>query len=201
MAAARDRCISQVIAEIYDATGADGAIIVENGEASETTFEFVEGVRWNEGLVSDTLLRTRETTLRLLEPRILITDCDLESPDQFLPLLDECIAAGERRLFIIAAQVREPVLALLHANRQQGCWSPLLQSAPLRSAADGGHSRGPGSADRWTVLPSRGRRTGRCCHRRPRTSTSGVGHTDRFWRARWTWYPRCRSRTHCHCQG
>ncbi|MBV9174120.1 MAG: chaperonin GroEL [Chloroflexi bacterium] len=137
VAAVRDRCIGESIAQIYDATGPDGAIIVENGQASETTFEFIEGVRWNEGLVSDTLLRSPDTAVRLVEPRILITDCELESTEQLLPLLEDCVAAGERRLFIVAAQVRAPVIALLSANQHEG----VLESVAAVRAPSMGNQR------------------------------------------------------------
>jgi chaperonin GroEL len=112
--------IARIVGEILDVAGPDGAIIVEGGEALETTYEYFEGERWNEGLVSEVLLNGSQTMVRMIEPRILITDCALERPEQLLPVLETCVAAGERRLFIVAPEVREPVVALLAVNRDQG---------------------------------------------------------------------------------
>ena len=56
----------------------------------------------------------------VIEARILITDCILEQPEQLVPLLEACVAAGERRLFIIAPEVREAVVGLLAVNVQRG---------------------------------------------------------------------------------
>lgn len=112
--------IAQVVGEILDATGADGAVIVEGGEALETTYEYIEGVRWDEGLVSEALLSGGETSARLIEPRILITDCALQRAEQLMPALEACAAGGERRLLVVAPEVGEPVIALLAVNRERG---------------------------------------------------------------------------------
>ncbi|MGI9148845.1 MAG: chaperonin GroEL [Chloroflexota bacterium] len=116
-AVVHDPAIAQVIAEILDGTGADGAVVVEGGEALETTYEYMEGMRWNEGVVSEALLGLGQTTTRLIEPRILITDCALERPEQLMPVLEACAAAGERRLFVVAPEVHEAVVGLLAVNR------------------------------------------------------------------------------------
>jgi chaperonin GroEL len=112
--------IAQVVGEVLESTGSDGAVVVEGGEAVETTFEYIEGMRWNEGVVSEAFLNGGQTTARLLEPRILITDCELERAEQIVPVLEACAAAGERRLFLIAQEIREPVVALLAVNAERG---------------------------------------------------------------------------------
>jgi chaperonin GroEL len=116
----RERKVASIIGEILDATGADGAVVVEEGDAIETSCEYMEGMRWNEGLVSEAFLDPGLATVRLLDTRILVTDCALETPEQLLPAIDACIAAGERRLFVIAPEIREPVIGLLVLNRQRG---------------------------------------------------------------------------------
>ena len=126
--------IAEVVGEILDATGADGALVVEGGEALDTTYEYMEGVRWNEGLVSEVFLSGGQTTARLLEPRILITDCALERPEQLLPALEACAAADERRLFVMAPEIREPVVALLAVNRERGVFESV---AAVRAPATG----------------------------------------------------------------
>jgi chaperonin GroEL len=117
--------IARIVGEILEATGADGAVIVEGGEALETTYAYFEGERWDEGLVSEVLLNGSQTILRMVEPRILITDCALERTEQLLPVLEACVAAGERRLFIVAPEVREPVVALLAVNRERGVFESI----------------------------------------------------------------------------
>jgi chaperonin GroEL len=126
--------IAQVVGEVLETTGPDGAVVVEGGEALDTTFEYMEGVRWDGGLVSDVLLAGGQTTLRLLEARILVTDCLLERPEHVLPVLEACLAAGERRLLVIAPEIREPVVGLLALNVERGIFEAV---AAVRAPATG----------------------------------------------------------------
>ena len=78
----RDEALAARIGSIVDAVGPDGSIQVEDGESVETTWEYLDGVRWNQGYASAFLLRKGENTARLLNPRILVTDHHLERPSR-----------------------------------------------------------------------------------------------------------------------
>ena len=133
-AVVRDSAIADVVGEIFDSTGPDGAVVVESGEATDTTFEYTQGVRWDGGLVSEVFLEAGHGTLRMLEPRILLTDGVVEKPEHVVPVLEACLAAGERRLFVIAQDVREPVVGLLATNCQRGV---LERAAAVRAPSTG----------------------------------------------------------------
>jgi len=134
----RNRAIAGRIGEILEATGPDGAIIVESGEAVETTFEYLEGVRWDSGLVSpDVFLPSGQASLRLVEPCLLITDVVLDAPERVAPVLEAAVALGAPRLFIVAPEVREPVIALLATNVQRG----VLEAAAVVQAPSTGDVR------------------------------------------------------------
>jgi chaperonin GroEL len=116
-----DAALAEMIGEVVDAIGPDGAVLIENAQGTTTVHEYVEGVRWNEGYVSSFLLKHDEaTTTRLLNPRILLTDHVLERPEQLLPTLEACVAAGERALFVVAPEVRDSAIGMLVANRERG---------------------------------------------------------------------------------
>jgi chaperonin GroEL len=122
----RDQEVADMVAEVVDAVGPDGAILVENSHGTRTSHEYVDGVRWNEGFVSTFLLPPGETTtLRVLNPRILVTDHVLERAEQLVATVESCVAAGERRLMIVAPEVRDSAVGLLVANRDRG----VLESA------------------------------------------------------------------------
>jgi chaperonin GroEL len=146
-----DSHIASVIGEIFDATGPDGAVVVESGEATDTTFEYMQGVRWDGGLVSEVFLDAGQATARLLEPRILLADCVLETPEQVLPVLEACLSEGERRLFIVAQHVREPVVALLAINRQRG----VLEGVAAVRAPSTGDTRAAILGDLATITGGR----------------------------------------------
>jgi chaperonin GroEL len=113
--------LAEMLGEVVDAVGTDGAILVEDAQGTSTVHEYMDGVRWNEGFVSSFLLRSDDaTTTRVLNPRVLITDWSLERAEQVLPTLEACVGAGERGLFVIAPEVRDSAVGLLVANRERG---------------------------------------------------------------------------------
>src|SRR6185503_9141360 len=86
----RDEKIAEMIGEIVEGIGEDGAVMVENAHGSETSYQYLEGVYWDEGWHSPSFLRDNEALVRLLDPRILISDMPIEKPEQLVPILDAC---------------------------------------------------------------------------------------------------------------
>jgi chaperonin GroEL len=116
-----DAQLAELIGEVVDAVGVDGAIIVEDAPGTTTVHEYLDGIRWNEGYVSSFLLKQDEaTSARLLNPRILATNYVLESAEQLLPTLEACVASGDRSLLVVAPEVRDPAIGMLVANRERG---------------------------------------------------------------------------------
>jgi chaperonin GroEL len=122
----RDPALAARIGSIVDAVGPDGSIQIEDGEGADTTSEYLEGVRWSEGYVSPHLLQKGETTVRLLEPRILVTSHHLERVEQLLPALEACATAGERSLLVIAPEVRDAAIALMVLNRERNLFDHVM---------------------------------------------------------------------------
>ncbi len=113
--------LADMLGEVVDAVGPDGAILVEDAQGTHTVHEYLDGIRWNEGFVSSFLLRPEESSMtRVLNPRVLITDWTIERAEQLLPTLEACVGAGERSLLVIAPEVRDSAIGLLVANRQCG---------------------------------------------------------------------------------
>jgi chaperonin GroEL len=108
-----------MLGEILDTVGPDGIVMVESAHGTETGHQYVDGVRWDGGYLSSHLMPLGETTARVLDPCILITDLTVERPEQIVPALEACVAAGTPRLVIIAPEVRDAVIAMLLANRQR----------------------------------------------------------------------------------
>jgi len=116
----RDPALAATIGELVEAVGADGAVLIEEWQGTTTTADYIDGLRWNSGLLSSYLLAAGETVGRLGEPRILATDCPLVSANDLLPVLEACVAAGERQLAIVAPEIGAAALGLLIANRERG---------------------------------------------------------------------------------
>jgi chaperonin GroEL len=122
----RNPALARRIGSIVEAVGPDGSILVEDGESTETTWEYVEGIRWTEGYLSSHLLKPGETVARLMEPRILLTNHHVDRPEQLVPALEACAAAGERNLLVIAPDVKDTAIALLVLNRQRGRFDHIM---------------------------------------------------------------------------
>ncbi|HLZ32326.1 MAG TPA: chaperonin GroEL [Chloroflexota bacterium] len=113
--------LADMLGEVVDAVGPDGAILVEDAQGTTTVLEYIDGVRWNEGYLSAFLLRQDEgSTARLLNPRVLVTDCPLDRAEDLLPTLEACVGAGERNLLIVAPDIRDAAVGLLVVNRERG---------------------------------------------------------------------------------
>jgi chaperonin GroEL len=115
-----NRELAETIAEAVDSVGIDGTILVEEAQGTETTLDYAEGLRWNEGYVSPYFTQDSTALVRLTNPRILVTDHVLESAQQLVPVLELCVQMGERRLFVVAPEIRDSAVALLLVNRERG---------------------------------------------------------------------------------
>jgi chaperonin GroEL len=128
--------VANMIGEVVDAVGSDGAVLVEDSHELQTRLEYIEGVRWNEGYHSTFLLRSDEGgTSRLQNPRILLTDHGLARAEDLLPTLESCVAAGERSLLIVAPEMSDAAVGLLVVNRERGVLDTAMAvKAPLFGA-------------------------------------------------------------------
>lgn len=124
----RDETLSDMIGEVIEAVGPDGAVLVEDAPGTKTSIEYIEGVRWDGGTHSYFLYREGTTNTRLLHPRIFLTDMELRTAEQILPVVEACVAADQRNLMIIAPEVSDAALALLTINRDKGVLSEVIAS-------------------------------------------------------------------------
>jgi chaperonin GroEL len=116
----RDPELAGMVGEVVESTGPEGAVLIEEAQGAETGYQYVDGVQWDGGYVSHFLLQDGQTTVRLLEPRVFVTDYALEKAEQLLPALEACVAAGARSLLVVAPEVRDSAVGLLVLNRERG---------------------------------------------------------------------------------
>jgi chaperonin GroEL len=175
----RDARLAAMVGEIIDSVGAEGAVLFENAAGPETIYEYVDGARWNEGYLSYFLLKPGESTARLVDPRILLTDHSIDRAEQLLPALEACVAAGDRGLLVIAPEVRDSALSLLVMNRERG----VLDSAVAVKAPSYGDQQ-TGILEDIAVLTG-----GRCVHQGWGEALASVTD-DHLGRARQAWATR-----------
>ena len=120
IAANGDREIGELIAEAMTKVGKDGVITVEEGKASKTELELVDGMEFDQGYLSPYFVTDAEKMeCSLDDPYILIHEKKISSMKDILPLLEKVARAG-KPLMIISEEAEGEVLATLVVNKMRG---------------------------------------------------------------------------------
>ncbi len=130
VSANHDAEVGALIAEAIDHVGSEGVVEVEEGKASETHLEYVEGMAFDKGYLSPYFMTDPNTTECVLdEPLILIHEKKISNLPDLLPLLNKIAGAGQP-LMIIAEDVENEALAALVVNRLRGALKVCAVKAP-----------------------------------------------------------------------
>ncbi|MBI4974500.1 MAG: chaperonin GroEL [Candidatus Omnitrophica bacterium] len=130
IAANNDHEIGDLIADAMTKVGKDGVITVEEGKASKTELELVEGMEFDQGYLSPYFVTDAEKMeVSLEDPYILIHEKKISNMKDILPLLEKVARAG-KPLMIISEETEGEVLATLVVNKIRGTLSCCAVKAP-----------------------------------------------------------------------
>jgi chaperonin GroEL len=118
--ALHDTDLSRMVAEVLESVGVDGAILIEDALGTQSEYEYIDGMRWNDGWHSPAFQQDGGLTVRQTEPLILLTDTPIEKPAQLLPAIEACLKTDSRELFIVTPSISDAALATLLVNRERG---------------------------------------------------------------------------------
>lgn len=112
--------LANMLGEIFDIVGPDGLIVVEKGNRLGLEREYIEGTYWHLSGWFSRLFVTDPAEKRATfeDAAILISDLSIQEPAQLIPVLDQCVKAGVRRLVIIAKEISDSAIGLLVKNNQ-----------------------------------------------------------------------------------
>jgi chaperonin GroEL len=128
---AADREIGDLIADVFDKTGKDGVITVEESKTMAFETEYVEGMQFDRGYISPYFVTdTNRMEAVLDEPYILITDKKISAIADMVPTLEKTLQAGRKDLLIVAEDVDGEALATLVVNKLRGIINVLAVKAP-----------------------------------------------------------------------
>ncbi len=128
---AADQEIGDLIADVFDKTGKDGVITVEESRTMAFETEFVEGMQFDRGYISPYFVTdTNRMEAVLDEPHILITDKKISAIADIVPALEKVIGTGRKDLLIVAEDVDGEALATLVVNKLRGVVNVLAVKAP-----------------------------------------------------------------------
>jgi chaperonin GroEL len=109
-----------LIGNAIDKIGKDGSVVVEEAKSLETTIEFIEGFRFDSGLISKSFYTDEHRGMLVYEkPLIMITDENLTTVDDIYPAL-QLASRDSRPLIIIANEVSGQAQAALVMNVVRG---------------------------------------------------------------------------------
>jgi chaperonin GroEL len=128
---AADTEIGDLIADVFDKTGKDGVITVEESKTMAFETEYVEGMQFDRGYISPYFVTdTNRMEAVLEEPHVLITDKKISAIADMVPALEKVIATGKKDMLIIAEDVDGEALATLVVNKLRGIVNVLAVKAP-----------------------------------------------------------------------
>ena len=117
--AANDRDIGMAVGEIMDRVGKDGiAIVDESRVGTPLLIRYVEGMQLDKGWLSPYFVTNSDRMEGELEnPLILLTDQNVKSGQEFLPMLERIAASGNRNLFLVTGNLSDDALAVVTLNK------------------------------------------------------------------------------------
>ncbi len=128
---ANDQEIGELIGEVMDRVGKDGAITVEESKGLEFEIEYVEGMKFDRGYISPYFVTNQDRMeADVEEALVMITDRKLSAVADILPTLEKVTQAGKKDLVIIAEDVEGEALATLVVNKLRGVLNVLAVKAP-----------------------------------------------------------------------
>ncbi len=128
---AADQEIGDLIADVFDKTGKDGVITVEESKTMAFETEYVEGMQFDRGYISPYFVTdTNRMEAALEEPHILITDKKISAIADIVPALEKVIQTGRKDILIVAEDVDGEALATLVVNKLRGVINVLAVKAP-----------------------------------------------------------------------
>ncbi|MGI5970097.1 MAG: chaperonin GroEL [Oscillospiraceae bacterium] len=128
--AAGDEDIGNLVADGMMKTSEYGIVAIEESKIAESYIDFVEGIQFNNGYISEFMVTDSATqTASLNDPYILITDQEVSDFKEFIPILEMVHKAGGE-LVIIAKDVTGEALAGITHNIRRGVIKTLCVKAP-----------------------------------------------------------------------
>lgn len=131
VSANNDEMLGDMIANVLHKVGAEGVVTVEEGEGTELTSDYVEGMQIDRGYISPYFVTDAERMEAVIEDaQILITDQKISSVKELLPLLEKVAQAGKKNFVIVADDVDGEALATLVVNKLRGVLNVVAVKAP-----------------------------------------------------------------------
>lgn len=115
-----DPYIGQIVSDAFKAVGMNGVVIVEDSQKMDTILKHTNGIKIENGYLSDSFLTDRERRVVEMEnPYVLLVDHTIKQFRQLLKIL-EAVVKENASLLVIAQDVEGEALYTLAQNAHNG---------------------------------------------------------------------------------
>ena len=106
IAANNDEELGRLISEVLEKVGKDGVITVEPANSIETSYDIIEGLELDRGMISNLMVNNEERGECVLNnPLVLMTNSEIKNFQDILPILE--IAVANKKPLLIMCGVME----------------------------------------------------------------------------------------------
>jgi chaperonin GroEL len=125
-----DEAIGSIIANAMERVGNDGTITVGPSNTTDTTFDVVDGLQFDRGLMSPYFATNTSTqTAELEEPYILIYNKKINNVQEIVPILN-IVSETNSPILIIAEDIADEAMSTLVVNKMRGTINVCAIKAP-----------------------------------------------------------------------
>lgn len=124
--------LGEIIGKTIDEVGDDGVVTVDKSKTGITEVDMQKGMQWDRGLASPYFITDPNTMTATIEDSpVFVTDYELNTMKDILPLIKDIVEVNGKRFFtIIAPEFGGDVLPSLLLNKQQGTFLCICIKAP-----------------------------------------------------------------------
>ena len=116
-----DAALAEALGEIHDILGPYGRLEIRNAQRTENRREYVQGIHWEEGPLSpEMILNKREWRTTLPEAWVVVTDLEIDDPEDVIHLLELALQNDVHSILLVARALSDRALGVLFnpANRR-----------------------------------------------------------------------------------
>ena len=130
-----DPDLSRILGEIFDTLGEYGRLEIRPGRGRELEHEYVDGMYWDGGWLSRLMVTDQQRFRAQLEDAsILISDLEIDAPEELIALLELCVSAEVRSLLLIANKITDRALSVLLSEPNRSKVLVLAVKTPGRTS-------------------------------------------------------------------
>lgn len=121
----------KLLQEIYQKIGKNGIIQCEGSETFETSYRFIDGVRFDmAGFLSPYMVHNDKTKAIYENPTILVTKKKITTDEDINPILHELMIQGKKDLIIFTQDMDSGVASMLIELHKNSQWNICIIKAP-----------------------------------------------------------------------